>query len=1119
MKKGLKLFSAASAFALLVGGAFALARQDKKQTLQTKAVYDTTSYTMTARELLGSKERFANCDGVVTDENTLRLTTAGSGQFHFFTRGYNSSYNFNSLSADCESFTVKLKVSSAAEFETDIWARYYEGTTADNYLHQNIDLDAAEAGFVDMVFNRPADAQYFDCVLFNAKTAGGYIDIKSITFNGLTSFELVNFVAFPGGWNYHDRGGTHSTLFEYSAAFPLESGGSDYAAQVGDKITLNGKPFKEAGTIDHAHTGKYLQFTYVDTVMNDLPEGYTQPVIQIHDIVPFEGAFLTPQRIVFDGTQWVVQNLIKDDPAIKNNDYVLFSPDDYEHGGGHDGWFFYTKADQPFAELTGHQSFGIQFTLQTTGSGTGNFHLKLGNSITSGAALWFVYDNVNDGRAYINTINNVGNPDNITNLSMTYPNLHDQQKHLFEFYIIKDSATTAEIIYGYDGIKLFKSSSIDISSLPEWNYVALYDATDDKNTTTVESSPVTTTAALERFYARAVAHPEGNNWMEKYASAKAYYDTFLAPGQRTALANLSAYAGIRDAYDRLRFEAINEYAAPKKVELENYIADLSIYGADEQEEIADIIAEGKAAMGNADTYEEVDELLEEYKGLLDDVPTYAELLAQAKEDAIAELEAYADPDDYREAQQQILAQKVSDGTYRINQATSLEDVAQELATYEGLIDEIPTDAQLLAQYKTEKKAYLDTMAAQILPNYRAAEQQMINAGVAQGKQAIDAANSEAEVDAIIANLQTQLNQLTTDDQYCHQEAAAWDASVDAIGEVTLAKETQIRQVQNAYDDLSATAKGYTTKMPELDQKVNRLNQLLREKAAAEAVDELISAIPDLNRNNYDAKKHLVTEARAAYDALNEEAKGMVTKLNLLQGAEGRIADLEAAIAVDELIDAIGEVTFEKEPQITAAREAYDALNGNQNRFVLHLSVLEAAEARLAELKQEKANAEYVDELINQIGQVDASAACLTKITNARAAYEALNAEEKAMVTGLSTLEAAESAFANKLNQAKDAGVAQADEIYAAVNLKKYSKDNQVAIERLVQNAKAAIQNATDSDAIADILEGLQADIAQIPQKKAAKTGCGGSIVATSVVLSTLALAGLGIAISKKRKED
>ena len=1116
MKRILKIFSVASAFTLLVGGAICLAKQDKKQALQTKAAVDTSTYTMTAREIVGALGRYNDCDGTITADNVLRLTSQVADQFHYFAMA-SDSYNFYQLSKDCTTFTVSLKVSDATKITSRIFCRYDKGEGAYDYAWTDINLSDAEAGFIDVAFAKPSDAIYFDGLVFQSSEIGEYVEIQSFRFDGLTSFNLLNFAGFPGGWNYFDRqNGTHSTLFKYDGDFALQSGGADYSAQVGEKITLNGKPFSQAGTIDHVHGNRFLQFTYLDSVMNDLPDGFTEPVIEIHEIVPFEGAFLTPQRIVFNGTAWESKNLISEEELIKNNDFVLFSPADYGCGGPNADWGFYTKDGQPMAELTGHQSFGIQFTLRTIDDGTGNFQLKFGDAITTHNFLLITYYNQ---RIYLEQFNGAGDAD-LTNATLTDINLGDQQEHLIELYVIKDSASTVQILLGVDGFKIFRTRSLDITSSREWNYTSLFCV--DRNgveKVAIGSSPATTTAALERFYARAVAHPEGNNWMEKYAGAKAYYDTFLSPGERTALAESSAYAGIRDAYDRLRFEAINEYAAPKKAELENYIADLSIYGDDEKEEIADIIAEGKTAMSNADTYEEVDELLEEYKGLLDDVPTYAELLAQAKADAIAELEAYADPNDYREAQQQTLAQRVSDGTYRINQATTLENVAEELATYKGLIDEIPTDAELLAQYKAEKKDYLDTMAAQILPNYRAAEQQMINAGVAQGKQAIDAATSEAQVDAIIANLQTQLGQLKTDDQYCHEEAEAWDASVDAIGEVTLAKEAQIRQVQNDYDDLSATAKSYTTKMPELDQKVNRLNQLLREKAKAEAVDELISAIPDLDRSNYDAKKHLVTEARDAYDALNEEEKSMVTKLYLLQGAEGRIADLEAAIAVDELIDAIGEVTLAKESQINAARAAYDALNGNQNRFVLHLSVLEAAEARLAQLKEEKANAENVDLLISQIGQVDASAACLARINAAREAYDVLNAEEKAMVTGLSTLEAAESVFANKLNQAKDAGVAQVDEIYASVNLKKYSKDNQAAIERLVQDAKAAIQNASDADAIADIIETLQADIAQIPQKKAAKTGCGGSIVATSVVLSTLALAGLGLAISKKRKED
>ena len=59
---------------------------------------------------------------------------------------------------------------------------------------------------------------------------------------------------------------------------------------------------------------------------------------------------------------------------------------------------------------------------------------------------------------------------------------------------------------------------------------------------------------------------------------------------------------------------------------------------------------------------------------------------------------------------------------------------------------------------------------------------------------------------------------------------------------------------------------------------------------------------------------------------------------------------EAANAVSTLINAIGEVTLEKESVITEARTAYDALTDAQKALVENYTVLTAAEAALAELK-------------------------------------------------------------------------------------------------------------------------------------------------------------------------
>ena len=62
-------------------------------------------------------------------------------------------------------------------------------------------------------------------------------------------------------------------------------------------------------------------------------------------------------------------------------------------------------------------------------------------------------------------------------------------------------------------------------------------------------------------------------------------------------------------------------------------------------------------------------------------------------------------------------------------------------------------------------------------------------------------------------------------------------------------------------------------------------------------------------------------------------------------------DEEAAKAVDALIEKIGTVTKESEAAIKAAREAYNKLTDAQKALVTKLAVLEAAEKALEELNK------------------------------------------------------------------------------------------------------------------------------------------------------------------------
>ena len=68
---------------------------------------------------------------------------------------------------------------------------------------------------------------------------------------------------------------------------------------------------------------------------------------------------------------------------------------------------------------------------------------------------------------------------------------------------------------------------------------------------------------------------------------------------------------------------------------------------------------------------------------------------------------------------------------------------------------------------------------------------------------------------------------------------------------------------------------------------------------------------------------------------------------------------QAALDVKKQIDAIGEVTLEKENAVKAAREAYDALTEEQQKLVTNLDTLIAAEAALEALQPPHADAEKI----------------------------------------------------------------------------------------------------------------------------------------------------------------
>ena len=138
---------------------------------------------------------------------------------------------------------------------------------------------------------------------------------------------------------------------------------------------------------------------------------------------------------------------------------------------------------------------------------------------------------------------------------------------------------------------------------------------------------------------------------------------------------------------------------------------------------------------------------------------------------------------------------------------------------------------------------------------------------------------------------------------------------------------------------------------------------------------LIDTIGEVTLNDEEA----ITCARTAYDNLSDEQKEAVSNYADLKAAEEKLLILKAseddkakALAVDALIEAIGEVTLEDEATIESARIAYEELTDTQKLFVTKLDVLVAAEKALKILQDYVPIDATTEEIYNTTGNYIAS---------------------------------------------------------------------------------------------------------------------------------------------------
>ena len=266
------------------------------------------------------------------------------------------------------------------------------------------------------------------------------------------------------------------------------------------------------------------------------------------------------------------------------------------------------------------------------------------------------------------------------------------------------------------------------------------------------------------------------------------------------------------------------------------------------------------------------------------------------------------------------------------------------------------------------------------------------------------------------------------------KAAEVDALIGGIGEVTLDSKAAIDEARTAYEALTADQKALVTKLANLEEAEAKYQELKdaadkeeTDKAAAKAVDEKITAIGEVTLDS----KAAIDEARTAYEALTVDQKALVTKLTDLEAAEEEYQELYLGKVKEEAVSEINsykdmaDYRQAQQEELTALIEAAKAAIGSaESEEAVNEAVISVkaemdkvkTDDQLAEeekLAADQAAAGEVDEKITAIGEVTLNSKAA--IDEARTAYEALTGDQKALVTKLSDLEAAEKAYEELTN--------------------------------------------------------------------------------------------------------
>ena len=277
-----------------------------------------------------------------------------------------------------------------------------------------------------------------------------------------------------------------------------------------------------------------------------------------------------------------------------------------------------------------------------------------------------------------------------------------------------------------------------------------------------------------------------------------------------------------------------------------------------------------------------------------------------------------------------------------------------------------------------------------------------------------------------------------------QQNGAWSISNDGTGGVDKDMTAMAVQALAPYRDRADVAAAIDSAMSWLSEKFKESGDY----GSSETAAQVIVALSALGRDA-DTDPDFVT------------ASGVSLLSNFLSYADSRTDGFRHKKT--------GTVNQMASEQAAYALVAYDRFKKAQNSLYDMTDVIEPTPATVQE----------VIDKINAIGTVTERS--YAAISEARSAYEALSAEDKAKVTNYDVLVAAETRYEELLKAKKEQALAELTKAYADIDKNKYSEAAQKKLLSIFQNAQLDISAAKSCEQVELLLKKALLDLEDVKE--------------------------------------